>query len=123
MKETIKTFFETSCGEVTEHLLPGARILLTFGDETYVIGIGDEREVLVEKAAKKEGDIEIFAEKEVMKDIFSSPDGTALFERMNKYIRNRKYPRVKILLERNSEGTKHFERNYYHFLRRMSLLK
>ena len=123
MEEKIKDFFERGGKWATEHLGSGASILITIGETSYTLKITGEREVKVEKDGKKGGDIEIRGEENVMNDLFSSSDLLDFTEKMQSYIGDRKAPQGKILMERTVENSKKFLRMYYHFFRKMGILK
>ena len=123
MEEKIKDFFEHGGKWATEHLGSGVCILITIGETSYTLKITDEREVKAEKDGKKGGDVEIRGEENVMNDLFSSSDLHDFTEKMKSYIGDRKAPQGKILMERTVENSKKFLRMYYHFFRKMGILK
>ena len=123
MEETIKDFFERRGKWATEHLGSGANVLITIGETSYTLKITEEREVSVEKDGSKGGDIEIKGEEDVMNDLFSSSDLHEFTEKMNSYIGDRKAPQGKIHMERTVENTKKFLRTYFHFFRKIGILK
>ena len=123
MEETIKDFFEHRGKWATEHLGSGANVLITIGDTSYTLKIMEDREVTVEKDGNKGGDIEIKGEEDVMNDLFSSSDLHEFIEKMNSYVGDRKAPQGKIHMERTVENTKKFLRTYFHFFRKIGILK
>ena len=123
MEEKIKEFFEHGGKWATEQLGSGANVLITIGETSYTLKLTDEREVEVEKDGMKGSDIEIRGEENVMNDLFSSSDLHDFTEKMTSYIGDRKAPQGKILMERTIENTKKFLRMYYHFFRKLGVLK
>jgi hypothetical protein len=123
MEAKLTEFFANACRPITDHLLPGAKLLVTVGEDGYFVTVDDERVVTVTKNAKEAADMEIKGTEEAMADIFSSSDPKALSIRMNHHVKQRTSPKVSIFLERTVENARYFQRGYYHFLREMNLLK
>ena len=121
MEEKIKKFFQGAGKEAAEHLGAGARVLITTGvNASNTLIITEEREIQVGKGS---GDIEIRGNEKMMDDLFSSSNMDEFSEKMISYIKDRKGPEVKILLDRTMEDTEKFERDYYYFLRKMILIR
>ena len=123
MEEKIKDFFEGPGKEATKHLGAGASIIITTGQTSYVLRITDRREVVVEKDGKGSGEIEIKGNDKIMNDLLSSSSLLEFTGKMKSYIVDRKGPEVKILMERTTDNSRKFLRIYFHFLRKVCLLK
>ena len=123
MEEKIKGLFEGPLSGATEHLGSGANVLITIGEISYALKITDEREVQVEKGGNGDSDLEIKGEEKIMNDLLDSSSLHDFGEKMKLYIKDRKSPKVMILMERTVENSKRFLRIYYHFVRKLYLLK
>jgi hypothetical protein len=112
MKDVIEHFFTESGKTLLEYLTAGCKMVFTANATQYTVEVTESGGIKVEEG-KKNGDIEIFGEAEVLRDLFSSNSLEELADKMCLYIKSGKKPKLRILMERNAENVKKFMRNYY----------
>jgi len=122
MKEIIERFFMESSKDLLEYLSAGCKIVFTADTMQYTMEVTESGGVRVEEG-KRNGDIEIIGETDVLRDLFSSGSLEGYVDKMCSYIKLGKKPKLKILMERNLENTKRFMRNYYVPLLKLYILR
>lgn len=112
MKDRLELFFEKTARKITEYLDVGCKILITAGEKHYTLEVLERGKVKVHEG-KKDADLEIIGDENVINDLFSSVTIEEFIDKMCKYVVQGKKPMLKILMDRDVENTKKFIRTYY----------
>jgi hypothetical protein len=112
LQDSIESFFKEPGRVLLDYMKPGCKIVFTADDRHYTLEVIESGGVKVEEG-KKDGDIEIIGEADVLRDLFTSKSLEEFSDKMCSYISLGKKPKLRILMERNIENVKKFMRNYY----------